>query len=45
MADWEFDYNLNVAATHALMQCGLRMCPNLKADSNKMEIESQVDLI
>ncbi|KAG8494394.1 hypothetical protein CXB51_012122 [Gossypium anomalum] len=27
-AAWEFDHNLNVAAARALMQSGLRMCPN-----------------
>ena len=27
-AVWEFDHNLNVAAARALMQSGLRMCPN-----------------
>ncbi|KAK6264987.1 hypothetical protein SCA6_020421 [Theobroma cacao] len=27
-AAWEFDHNLNVAAARALMQNGLRMCPN-----------------
>lgn len=27
-AAWEFDYNLNVAAARALMQSGLRVCPN-----------------
>ncbi|XP_010278633.1 PREDICTED: U3 small nucleolar RNA-associated protein 6 homolog isoform X1 [Nelumbo nucifera] len=27
-AAWEFDHNLNVAAARALMQSGLRACPN-----------------
>ncbi|CAM8906698.1 unnamed protein product [Rhodiola kirilowii] len=27
-AAWEFDYNLNVSAARALMQNGLRVCPN-----------------
>uniref|UniRef100_A0A2P2NYL7 Hepatocellular carcinoma-associated antigen n=1 Tax=Rhizophora mucronata TaxID=61149 RepID=A0A2P2NYL7_RHIMU len=27
-AAWEFDHNLNVAAARALMQSGLRVCPN-----------------
>ncbi|KAK8683958.1 hypothetical protein V6N13_039999 [Hibiscus sabdariffa] len=27
-AAWEFDHNLNVTAARALMQSGLRMCPN-----------------
>ncbi|KAE8670175.1 L-ascorbate oxidase-like protein [Hibiscus syriacus] len=27
-AAWEFDHNLNVAAARALMQSGLRLCPN-----------------
>ncbi|XVF87754.1 hypothetical protein PTKIN_Ptkin18bG0145800 [Pterospermum kingtungense] len=34
-AAWEFDHNLNVAAARALMQSGLRMCP----DSEQLWIE------
>ncbi|XVF26061.1 hypothetical protein REPUB_Repub13aG0267500 [Reevesia pubescens] len=34
-AAWEFDHNLNVAAARALMQSGLRMCP----DSEDLWIE------
>ncbi|XP_076900477.1 uncharacterized protein LOC143554653 [Bidens hawaiensis] len=30
-ASWEFDHNLNAAAARALMQSGLRSCPNSEA--------------
>ncbi|CAM8908886.1 unnamed protein product [Rhodiola kirilowii] len=38
-AAWEFDYNLNVSAARALMQNGLRVCPN----SEDFLVAKQVD--